>query len=321
VTPKGDIVAVEPNAQSELAQRLLQQLTAGLPVDVAEMRRMMLETEPLLNADPPKVGATHDEVLLREVDGARVTADVFVPDRAAPHPVLVFLHGGGWTAGSAKTHRKLALRFAEAGYLVVNVDYRLAPEAPFPGAFDDCVHAVRWAAENAARFGGDARRLAIGGDSAGANLAAAVAAHLADDARAPRIRAALLLYGAFDFERFQGLAAAAPPGPLADVARNLTRQITEFYLGPAPDAARLRDPRVSPVHAAAKLPPSFLVVGTADPLLEHQTALAAALADAGVVHENVIVDGMPHGFVQYEFLPQALDAIRRMAAFLDAHVG
>ena len=81
-----------------------------------------------------------------------------------------------------------------------------------------------------------------------------------------------------------------------------------------------RDPRASPLHAAAKLPPSFLVVGTADPLHAQQTALAAALARAGVPHENVVLEGMPHGFVQYEFLPQALDTIGKMNAFLTKYL-
>ena len=82
----------------------------------------------------------------------------------------------------------------------------------------------------------------------------------------------------------------------------------------------MRDPRVSPVRAAAKLPPSFLIVGTADSLLPQQRALAAELERAGVTHENVIVDAMPHGFVQYEFLSPAVDAIRRMTDFLGRHL-
>jgi acetyl esterase len=309
----------DSNVSAELMRRLAEQMSGGeIPTDIPTMRRTMLEMMPLLNADPPALGAIHDSVSIGAA--ADVTADVFVPDRAGPHPVLVYLHGGGWTAGSAKTHRKLAMRFAEAGYLVVNVDYRLAPEAPFPAAFDDCVAAVRWAAEHAARYGGDARRLAIGGDSAGANLAAAVAAHLAEEPDAPKIRAALLIYGAFDFERFLDLRTGDAPPDAVAIARKLTLAITEAYLGAAPDPARLRDPRVSPVHVAAKLPPSFLVVGTADPLFDHQQALAAELARAGVPHENVILEGMPHGFVQFEFLPPAFEAIQRMCAFLDGQL-
>jgi len=302
---------------SELVAQMMKMMTSGeAPTDVLSLRKMLDGFAPLINGDAPRVGAVHEAVLLREVGGARVTADVLVPDRAGPHPVLVYLHGGGWVAGSPKTHHKLASRFAEAGYLVVNVDYRLAPEAPFPAPFEDCVFALRWAAENAARFGGDARRLAIGGDSAGGNLSAAVAAHLASDPSAPRIRAALLIYGAFDFEH---LANAEPDASLGDaaLAKKLTDDMIAAYLGAQPGAALLRDPRVSPLHAAAKLPPSFLVVGTADPLLAHQQALTAALARAGVEHESVILEGMPHGFVQYELLPPALDTIRKMVAFLD----
>src|SRR4030095_2728750 len=129
-----------------------------------------------------------------------------------------------------KTHRKLAMRFAEAGYLVVNVDYRLPPPTPCPAAGRACAAAAAWAAEDGARSGGGARRLAIGGDSAGANLAAAVAAHLAEEPDAPKIRAALLIYGAFDFERFLDLRTGdAPPGAVAN-ARKLTLAITEAAL-------------------------------------------------------------------------------------------
>jgi len=310
----------EAPAQSELMQRLMQQMAGGqAPTDITALRKLLDQFAPFLNADPPKIGAVHEKVLLREIGGARVTADVLVPERAGPHPVLVYLHGGGWVAGSPGTHRKLALRFAEAGYLVVNVDYRLAPEAAFPAPFDDCVFAVRWAAENVARYGGDPRRLALGGDSAGGNLTAAVAAHMASDTSAPRIRAALLIYGIFDFEMLSTSEVAGPAAEAA-IARSLTDAMTTAYLGPNPDVARLRDPRVSPIHAAAQLPPSFLVVGTADPLIEQQQRMAAALERAGIAHESVIVDAMPHGFVQIEMLPPARETIERMTAFLARHL-
>jgi len=303
-------------SQSQLMAELMRRMASGqVPDDVPALRRLLDDFAPMLNLDPPEVGAVHEGVLLREVGGARVTADVLVPDRAGPHPVLVYLHGGGWVAGSPRTHRKLGLRFAEAGYLVVNVDYRLAPEAPFPAPFEDCVHAVRWAGENAARWGGDARRLALGGDSAGGNLTAAVAAHLSGDAGAPAIRAALLIYGVFDFEAMSRMTDAAPNGDV-EAARKLRDAMIYAYVGQSPPASRMRDPRVSPLHAAAKLPPSFLVVGTADSLVDQQRALDAELTRLRIPHENVILDGMPHGFVQYEFLPQARETIARMTAFL-----
>ena len=302
---------------AEQIQNAMVQMMSTPPSDVPSLRKMMDTFSDLLNGGAPTVGAIHENVVLRP----GVTADVLVPSTKGPYPVLVYLHGGGWVAGSPKTHRKLGLRFAEAGTLVVNVDYRLAPETPFPGPFDDCVFAVRWAAENAARFGGDPKRLAIGGDSAGGNLSAAVASHLASDPSAPKIRAALLIYGAFDFEALRSTPPPPQPGVDPELGRKLTTAMIDGYLGANASQSLLRDPRVSPVQGAAKLPPSFLVCGTADPLLAHQNALVAELVKAKIPHEAVVLDGMPHGFVQMEFLPQALESVRKMTAFLAKYLG
>ena len=300
------------DTHSELMARIMAQMASGqVPSDIPALRKMLDEMMPLLNADPPAIGAIHDAVSLRP----GVTADILVPARPGPHPVLVYLHGGGWVAGSPKSHHKLGLRFAEAGFLVVNVDYRLAPEAPFPAPFDDCVFAVRWAAQNAARYGGDPNRLAVGGDSAGGNLTAAVTAHLASDPSAPKIRAALLIYGVFDFAAFD--LASAQGTPQEEAATKLRDAMVDAYLGAKRDPNLVKDPRVSPLRAAGKLPPSFLVVGTADPLVDQQRALVAELERAKVPHESVILDGMPHGFVQYEFLPPARETIAKMVAFLE----
>jgi acetyl esterase/lipase len=164
------------------------------PESAADMRALLARFGGLLNGDLPEIGAFHERVPIREIAGAQVTADVMVPQGEGPYPVLVYLHGGGWICGSPATHRRLCHRFAEAGYLTLSIDYRLAPEHPFPAPYDDCEFAVRWAAREAARWNGDAARLAIGGDSAGGNLAAAVAAALHDDPAAPHISAALFTY-------------------------------------------------------------------------------------------------------------------------------
>ncbi|MEN8183853.1 MAG: alpha/beta hydrolase fold domain-containing protein, partial [Myxococcota bacterium] len=197
----------------------LTQLFSSLkPPETAEDMRRLLDTfAGFMNADAPEVAALHEAVPISE----GVSADVIVPRGTGPHPVLVYLHGGGWICGSPRTHRKLACRFAEAGQLVVNVDYRLAPEHPFPVPFEDCVSAVRWAAREAPRWQGDPSRLAVGGDSAGGNLSAAVAAALADDEARPR--AALLLYGVFDFgalHRFEVPAQFAET-PLAGLGQKM----------------------------------------------------------------------------------------------------
>src|SRR5258707_894357 len=136
---------------------------APIPTDVKGLRSAMDTFAPMMNQNPPEVGAMHEAVEIRP----GLTADVAVPKGNGPHPVLVYLHGGGWVAGSPKTHRKLGMQFAAAGFLTVNVDYRLAPEHPFPAGLDDCIHAVKWAGDNAKRWNGDGSRLGVGGGSAG----------------------------------------------------------------------------------------------------------------------------------------------------------
>jgi acetyl esterase len=300
------------------ADALTQFLAANPPKSAQDMRRMLDGFAFLMNADLPEIGALHENVRVAE----GVSADVVVPKGAGPHPVLVYLHGGGWICGSPRTHRKLGYRFAEAGYLVVNVDYRLAPEHPFPTPFEDCVTAVKWAAREAARFGGDGTRLAIGGDSAGGNLSAAVAAALAGETSAPRLSAALLIYGVFDFAALGAPVPGVPelPGVPAALGAEMTELMIGSYAGAAERASWARDPRVSPLHAAAALPPSHIVCGTADPLIAQARALRDSLARAGVAHEYVEDEGMPHGYVQMEILPPARPAIERMLKFLDARL-
>src|SRR5262245_22008686 len=294
---------------------MTQMMLQNAPKSPLEMRAMLDGFAPLMNGDLPEVGAFHAAVSVR--DG--VTADVVVPRGAGPHPVLVYLHGGGWVCGSPRTHQKLGYRFAEAGYLVFNVDYRLAPEHPFPTPFDDCLAAVRWAHREAARFGGDPTRLAIGGDSAGGNLSAAVAAALANDAARPK--AALLIYGVFDFGMFGDVALVdGADAKAVQIGKDMVEMMVSAYLGKTRSDALLRDPRVSPLVAAAKLPPSHVVVGSADALASQSEALVKALAAARIPHEHYVDAGMPHGYAQMEFLPATRPAIDRMVAFLRKHV-
>jgi acetyl esterase len=299
-----------------------QLFSANLPETAEEMRALLDQFAAMLNGNMPEIGAFHEGVLVREASGAQVTADVFVPPGDGPYPVLVYLHGGGWICGSPETHRKLCHRFAEAGYLTLSIDYRLAPEHPFPAPYDDCEYAVRWAAREAARWGGDASRLAIGGDSAGGNLSAAVAAALHDDPDAPHISAALLIYGVFDFAAMDGALDAniAADEQMAEAGQKLLELMVGSYLGSDRSDTLLADPRVSPIHAAAKLPPSHVMVGSADGLESQAAALVEALAREGVEHEHVIYDGMPHGFAQMEFFPQARESIDRMVEFLEKHL-
>ncbi len=276
------------------------------PYPIAEQRTRLVDYFKEFNADPPAIGALHEGVKLK----AGLTANIAVPKGSGPFPVMVYLHGGAWTLGSASTtHRKLIMQFAEAGYVTVAPDYRLAPENPFPAGFDDCVFAAEWAAENARQYGGDSSRMAMGGDSAGGNLTASVLPAIASRAHGPKFKAAALIYGAFDFA---GLVKMAPQAaePLAKA----------YLAGNYP--ALLSDPRVSPINAIkpGAMPPSFIIAGTADGIVGESRTIAEAMNRAGIENELRIFDDMPHGFMQMNELSGCREGHRLMFDFLRRHV-
>jgi acetyl esterase len=277
---------------------------APVPTDVQGLRTAMDTMTPMLNSDPPEIGAFHEAVQLRP----GLTADVAVPQGNGPHPVVVYLHGGGWIGGSTKTHRKLGMQFAEAGYLTINVDYRLAPEHPFPAGLEDCLYAVKWTGENAKRWNGDVSRLAVGGDSAGGNLTAATLTSLAAEKYAgpAKPKAALLIYGVYDF-----------PATMKREQAGSIDGMVKAYAG-AGYPAILEDPRVSPLRAVkpGALPPSFVICGTADPLLPETHAMADALKRADIRHEVVILEDMPHGFLQFSVLSGCKQGLDKIFDFL-----
>jgi acetyl esterase len=267
------------------------------------LRAAMDTFAPMMNSNLPEIGALHEAVEIRP----GLKADVAVPKGNGPHPLVVYLHGGGWIGGSPKTHRKLGMQFAEAGYLTINVDYRLAPEHPFPAALEDCMHAVKWTGDNAKRWNGDASRLAVGGDSAGGNLTAATLTSLAAEKYAgAKPKAALLIYGVFDF-----------PATLKRDSNVAFDGMVKAYAG-AGYPAILEDPRVSPLRAVkpGAMPPSFIICGTADPLLPETHSMADALKRADIRHEVVVLDDMPHGFLQMDLLSGCRQGLDKMFDFL-----
>jgi acetyl esterase len=267
-----------------------------------------------LDNDLPVTGEIHTAVPIGDHDGLPLV-DVIEPPTsevapASGAPLLVYLHGGGWVMGSAAVSRRLACTFAERGFLVVNVDYRLAPENPFPAAYDDAVAAVRWALANATRYGGDPARVTLGGDSAGANLAAAVAvtAGVRTGGDVP-VRALALFYGGYDL--------AHMPDDGTESTRRMSHLVHEAYLGP--DSGELvLDPRVSPIHRASVLPPCFLGAGTADIYALESESLAELLTANGISHELRLVPDMPHGYIRFPF-PEAAATIAAAADFLLLH--
>jgi acetyl esterase len=283
------------------------EFAAKMPPSLPEMRKALDAESAKMNANPPEIGAIHQNVELRP--GLR--ANVLVPKGAGPHPVMLYIHGGGWIMGSPKTHDKLAKQFAAEGYLTINLDYRLAPENPFPAGIDDCVFAAKWIVSNAKRWNGDAGRLAIGGDSAGGNLTAATLVALSSDASAPKARAGALIYGVFDF-----------PALLERTKNNpMLEGMTRAYLGSQYPAA-LTDPRVSPMRGvkAGALPPCFVICGTADELLAESKSMAEALRRANIESELHLMEEMPHAFMQMNELSACREGLKSMFAFLHRHV-
>jgi acetyl esterase len=274
---------------------------------VEARRRSEATTERLAPPSPPLA-----KVEERDADGVPVR--VYWPEAKGPLPVLVFFHGGGWVFGSRDTHDGICRHLAaKAPCLVVSVEYRLAPEHKFPAGVEDALAATKWVAANAAALGGDPKRLAVGGDSAGGNLAAVVALH-ARDHGGPAIAFQLLIYPAVDFTARGGSLDRFADGYF--LTRDGIEQSKNYYLnGPADE----RDWRASPALAQnlAGLPPAYLFTAGFDPLLDEGRAFADKLRAAGVPVEYKCYDGMIHGFLRMgRVLDQALVALDESAAAL-----
>ena len=246
--------------------------------------------------------------------GGDIPVRVYVPAGAAEGeslPVLVWIHGGGWVIGDVDTSDSTVRTLANAaGAVVVSVDYRLAPEHPFPAGLEDALAAVRWAADNAASFGGDGTRLAVGGDSAGGNLSAVVAQQLRDTG--PAIGFQLLVYPATDLNMGHPSIDENAEGYF--LTKETMLWFRDHYLGP--DESKRDDPRVSPIladdAALTGLPPALVITAEFDPLRDEGEAYGKRLELAGVDTTVTRYDGMIHGFYSMrDMLPDAAAAIEQ----------
>lgn len=237
----------------------------------------------------------------------------YAPANAAQRslPALVFFHGGGWVAGDLDTHDGFCRRLCAAtGWRVIAVDYRRAPEHPFPAGFDDCLAATRWSAANAAALGIDPARLAVGGDSAGAGLAAAVALAMRDQ-RGPKLALQLLVCPILDVARTGGSREAFAEGYFISRAA-FAGDLADYAAGVAAD-----DPRLSPLSAAnlAGLPPAVIHTAEFDPFRDEGEAYAARLSAAGVPVRAHRHDGVIHYFYALaRAIPRAHDAAETIGA-------
>jgi acetyl esterase len=280
------------------------------PSAVGELRELA-RAAAIAYGEGPDCAAVED----RTISGPRgdLAVRVYTPS-ASPRGVLVFFHGSGFVIYDLDTHDKECRLLANgAEVVVVGVDYALAPEHPFPAAFDDCVAATRWVAAHRADLGGDALPIAVGGDSAGGNLAAAVSSALRGD-HAVALQGQMLVYPVTDLanrassfhENGEGFLLTAPT-------------LEFFYDCYISDPNERHDPRASPLLATDfdGLPPTLVVTAEVDPLRDEGEAYARALVAAGIDVTLTRYDDAVHGFFQMSaFSALARQAIDECSGFL-----
>lgn len=260
----------------------------------AEAREFYRVRRAVTQPAPPPVAEARD--LKAPGPGGDIPLRLFRPAGSQAKdvlPVLVYFHGGGWVIGDLDTHDTLCRELANSsGCAVVSVDYRMGPETRFPGAVDDVVAATRWVHANAASLQLDGSRMAVGGDSAGGNLAAVTALALRDGG--PKVSFQLLIYPATDQRRDFPSHAANGQGYL------LTKDSMDYYIGHyIDDRKHYLDWRASPLlHADHRnLPPAFVLVAGYDPLHDEGVAYAQKLTEAGNKATLVDFTRQIHGFI------------------------
>ena len=258
----------------------------------AEARLAFLAGRTVLQPEPAEVASVRDFTIPGDIP-VRLYRGIGT-DPAAKLPCLVYYHGGGWVIGDLDSHDVLCRRIAnDAGCLVLSVHYRLAPEHKFPAAFDDSVAAMHFAVEHADQIGADPAKIAVGGDSAGGNLAAVVALRARDEG-GPKIAAQLLIYPVTDYH-----TPGTPSYEENADGYGLTRAGMEWFWGHyLADASHGTHPHASPLRAnnLAGLPPAYVVTAEYDPLRDEGEYYGQALQAAGVPTEIVRCDGVNHGF-------------------------
>ncbi len=263
---------------------------------------------------PPQVARSED----RSIPGpaGEIAVRIYTPEGKGPFAVLMFFHGGGWVVGDLDTHDPLCRALTnETRCVTVAVDYRLAPEHKFPAAADDCYAAVQWFARNGETIGANPARIAVGGDSAGGNLAAAVCL-MARERADVRIGYQLLMYPALD--------ASMQTASMSDFAQGylLTRDDMAWFWG---HYLKSEDDRANPYACPAAaadlsgLPPAMVITAEYDPLRDEGEAYAKRLQEAHVKTTLKRYEGVTHGFMSMaSFLDKGCQAIEDAASHLRA---
>ena len=285
--------------------------------DPVEARSARVAAMKMLGGEPDPLGRVEDFAI--PGPGGPIPARLYANAPGGIRPALVYFHGGGFVFGNIDTHDAVCRALAkESDAIVISVDYRLAPEHPFPAAVEDSHAAVQWIAANAGKLGIDQSRISVGGDSAGGNLATIVAMRCRD-AGGPALASQLLLYPVTDLSSFDTPSQR-------DFAENyfLTRSAMQWFTGHYLGAAGRADhPEVSPFLApnVAGLPPALVITAEFDPLRDEGEAYAERLRQAGVPVTVSRYPGMIHGFVNMcAVVSGGRQAISEAAEFLRSGV-
>ncbi|AWV88092.1 alpha/beta hydrolase [Bradymonas sediminis] len=318
---------ISPELRKQAGSALIKNLFAGLGA--------LVRLDP--RSKPEKHGVRHlQDIPYISTGNTAHTLDLFIPtDSPGPHPVVFYVHGGGFRILSKDTHFGMAMQFARKGYLVVNINYRLSEEQPFPAAFQDSCQAYCWMCENIEDLGGDLSRVIVAGESAGANLVTSLtiaACYEREEpfARAvyatevvPRVSAAACgIHQVSNIERFT--TQERVPSFLADRLQEVSRGYLRPEHPPADPALDFADPLVFFERAQAPqrpLPAFFLPVGTRDILLDDTRRLGAALTRMGVANRTCYYPGEVHAFHAFVWREQAKRCWKDQFEFLDEHLG
>ena len=305
------MAGLHPQVRSLLELWEQEEADAG-PADLAALRAGYLKTALELGGAAETVAAVEDVVVPR--DGDRIAARIYRPSVPAEEAAgaIVWLHGGGWVMGDLDGFDRVCRALCNAaGHVVASIDYRLAPECPFPAAVHDADAALRWArGDGALQLGCAPDRVLVGGDSAGGNLAAVAALHARHDGLDP-LRAQLLVYPALD------------PGMDSDAYREfaagtgLTAEEMALCWGTYLGDAERADPDASPLDAdLAGAAPAAIAVAGVDPLRDDGLRYAEALRAAGVAAETIVFEDMIHGFLRWGGV---VDRTRELISWLAEH--
>lgn len=254
------------------------------------VREMMAQAPPV-EVELAPVANIEDKLI--SVGDAEIKVRIYTPNGNGPFPLFVYYHGGGWVIGDLETADASCRMIANVtNRVVVSVDYRLAPEYKYPTPFNDCYEALKWVHENAEQLNGDASDIAVGGDSAGGNLSAAVSLRSRDE-NGPDISAQILIYPVTDMTYSTSSYEEFQKGFGLD--KSLMVWFTDHYIR---NEADKKDPYAAPIIAEdlSNLPPAFVIAAQFDVLRDEGLAYAERLKAAGIKVDTTLEEGLVHGY-------------------------